>query len=63
MMKEDSGQCLDSGLIPALVLDDDKFVYYQALHAAQTEGRYEVLERFFNICQDKYFDKVRDFVE
>lgn len=56
-------QCLDNGLIPVIIKDDNKMLYYKALHAAQTDKDYESLVRFFEQSQAEYLERIRDFIE
>ena len=55
-------QCLDNDIIPIIVKDDDKSVYYNALHFAQIEKDYSKLIVFFEMCQKQYLDIAKDFI-
>lgn len=52
-------QCLDSGIIPAMIRDEDKARYYHALQAANEES----LTDFLKEEQSKYYEQIRAFVE
>lgn len=52
-------QCLDSGIVPAIIRDEDKARYYHALQTAQAES----LTEFFKEEQNKYYEQIRAFVE
>lgn len=52
-------QCLDSNLLPAIILDEDKAIYYHALQTASVER----LTAFFREEQDKYYCKIRPLIE
>lgn len=56
-------QCLDSNLIPIIIKDDDKQLYYHALHKAQVEKEYDELIAFFEESQKKYIDEISDFID
>lgn len=55
-------QCLDSNFIPVIVKDDDKLLYYRALHLAQTEKDYTQLLDFFEKSKQKYLFHIEDFL-
>lgn len=52
-------QCLDSGLVPAIIRDEDKARYYHALQTAQEDR----LTEFLRDEQNKYYEQIRAFVE
>lgn len=52
-------QCLDSGLIPAIIRDTDKARYYHALQTARADK----LTDFFKEEQNKYYEQIRAFIE
>lgn len=56
-------QCFDSKIVPIIIKDEDKYIYYRDLHAAQVENNYEELESFFRICQMKYYSEISNFIE
>lgn len=55
-------QCFDANIVPVIVSDNEKLLYYQALHMAQTEHQYGKLLEFFEKEQEKYYENVKDFV-
>lgn len=55
-------QCLDSNIIPVIIMDTDKMKYYHALHAAVKENVYDKLFSFFKEQQDKYYENIKDYV-
>lgn len=55
-------QCFDANIVPVIVSDNEKLLYYQALHMAQTEHQYGKLLEFFKKEQKKYYENVKDFV-
>lgn len=52
-------QCLDSGIVPAIIRDEDKARYYHALQTVKEES----LTDFFKEQQNKYYEQIRAFVE
>lgn len=56
-------QCLDANITPVIITDNEKTIYYRALHAAQMEGNYDLLSDFFKQEQSKYYDVVKDMVD
>lgn len=52
-------QCLDSGIVPAIIRDEDKARYYHALQTASEES----LTDFLKEEQNKYYEQIRAFVE
>lgn len=52
-------QCLDSGIVPAIIRDEDKARYYHALQTAQEES----LIAFLKEEQNKYYEQIKAFVE
>lgn len=56
-------QCFDNGLIPIIIKDDDKHIYYRALHIAQVDGVIGELTSFFKKCQRDYLAQVEPFIE
>ena len=40
-------QCFDNGLIPVIIRDDDKILYYEALNRFQTEKDLSMLVGLF----------------
>lgn len=42
-------QCLDANIIPIIIRDDEKLLYYRALHQAQTENMYDKLLVFLKM--------------
>uniref|UniRef100_UPI0040251932 Fic family protein n=1 Tax=Roseburia faecis TaxID=301302 RepID=UPI0040251932 len=55
-------QCLDANIIPIIIRDDKKLLYYRALHQAQTENMYDKLLVFFENEQEKYYQNVKDYI-
>ena len=56
-------QCLENGLIPVIIKDNDKLLYYRALHLAQVEENYTGLINFFINSQKEYFNYIKDFLD
>lgn len=56
-------QCLDSNIVPVVIENNDKAIYYHALHVAQVDNNYEKLVEFFYKEQDKYFKNISKFIE
>lgn len=55
-------QCLDSSVMPVIISDNEKPVYYKALHSAQVDKKYEPLMTFFSQEQDKYYNAVKEMI-
>lgn len=55
-------QCLDSGIVPVIISDDEKMKYYHALHSAQVDKDFHELLSFFEDMQEKYYNKIKDFI-
>ena len=55
-------QCLDSNIMPIIIRDDEKLLYYRALHQAQTENDYSKLLLFFQNEQEKYYQSVKGYI-
>ena len=55
-------QCLDANIIPIIIRDDEKLLYYRALHQAQTENMYDKLLVFSENEQEKYYQNVKDYI-
>ncbi len=55
-------QCLDGDIVPVIISDSEKTVYYHALHLAQTEKNYEKLLNFFIEEQGKYYRNIKCFI-
>ena len=55
-------ECLNNGLIPIIIRDDDKEQYYHALNQAQTCGKYEALVNYFQQEQERYYSVIRTFL-
>lgn len=56
-------QCLEDELIPVIVKDESKLLYYKALHEAQTEGKISSLITYFAQCQKEFLQEIDDFLE
>ena len=54
-------QCLDSELIPIIIRDDRKLLYYHALHAAQVDKDYTELTNFCKDEQSYYYNFIKDY--
>lgn len=55
-------QCLDANIIPIIIRDDEKLLYYRVIHQAQTENNYDKLLAFFENEQEKYYQNVKDYI-
>lgn len=55
-------QCLDSKIIPVVIKDDTKELYYNALHSAQVENDFSKLIKYFSESQQIYFNYIKDFL-
>lgn len=55
-------QCLDEGLIPIVIHDDDKVLYMNALNKAQTENNYTLLSDIFIKAQEEYYKELQLFL-
>lgn len=55
-------QCFDNGFIPAIVRDDEKLLYYRALHKAQVNKDVSELVAFLEKSQKQYLHEIEDFV-
>ncbi len=55
-------QCLDSDIMPVIITDNDKAVYYSALHKAQIENELKPLLDFFEREQAMYYEKIKKFI-
>ena len=55
-------QCFEANLVPIIVKDNDKLLYSHALHAAQTENRFEPLIDFLAKSRYEYFCSIQDFI-
>ena len=56
-------QCLEAGLIPVIIREDNKDIYRYALHKAQTEKDYENLIQVFQNSQQEYYERVKPFLK
>lgn len=56
-------QCFDNELVPIIIKDDSKAIYYKALNIAQKDNDYKMLIDYFEKCQTEYLDYIKDFVE
>lgn len=56
-------QCLDSNIVPVIILDNDKPLYYHALHIAQTQDSYTELISLFETSQQHYYDAVKPYID
>ena len=50
-------------MIPVIIKNDNKMLYYKALHTTQTDKYYESLVRFFEQSRVEYWERIRDFIE
>lgn len=55
-------QCLDSGISPVLIADEDKIQYYRALYAVEDEHSYDKLFEFFQKEQARYYETLKSYV-
>lgn len=55
-------QCLENDLIPVIISDDDKAIYYHALHLAQTQEDYSKLKAFFEKEQVMYYENIKEYI-
>lgn len=55
-------QCLDSSIMPVIISDNEKPIYYKALHSAQIDKKYEPLTTFFLQEQKKYYNAVKEMI-
>lgn len=55
-------QCLDSNIVPVIITDDNRIIYYHALHKAQTGGGYDDLLSFFKEEQNKYYESAKAYI-
>lgn len=60
-------QCLDNGIIPVLILDEKRALYFHALQIARN-GEYDELFKFFKECQMDFFNIIspmldKEFIE
>ena len=56
-------QCINSNIVPVVIRDDNKLIYYRALHKAQVDEQYEELVSFFTECQNEYLERISNFVD
>lgn len=55
-------ECLKHHIIPIIVKDAEKAVYYHALHMAQTKGDFSLLTEYFVKEQNLYYEMIRKFL-
>ena len=55
-------ESLKNGIVPAIVNEEDRNIYMQSLHLAQTEKDYEELVDFLKKKQADYYKDIRDFL-
>lgn len=55
-------ECLKNNLIPLIINDKAKILYYKALNAAQINNDYEALLNMFKREQQIYFEKTKEFI-
>lgn len=55
-------QCLDSGIVPVIISDDEKITYYSVLHMAQIEKNYQPMMEFFEKEQQRYYENVKAYI-
>ena len=55
-------ECLNNGIIPIIIRDEDKEQYYHALNQAQTCGKYEPLVTYFQQEQERYYNIAQTFL-
>lgn len=56
-------QCINSSLIPVIIKDEEKILYYKALHSAQVKKDFSFLISFFKNSQQAYLKYVHDFIQ
>lgn len=56
-------QCFENNLIPVIVKDENKLLYYKALHTAQVEKEFGLLTEFFEKCQIEFLNRIDYFIE
>ena len=55
-------QCFDNGFVPVIINDNDKLLYYRALHRAQVNEDVSELVDFFKKSQKQYLQDIDNFV-
>ena len=55
-------ESLRANQIPIIIKDDNKHYYYQALHKAQVDQKFDELGEFFKESQAEYFTVLQDFL-
>lgn len=55
-------ECLRHGLVPFIIMDNDKAIYYKALNKAQTLQEYDELAQVFRTGQRQYFTRMQEFL-
>lgn len=56
-------QCLNNDLVPIIVKDESKPIYYKALHIASTDNNFVPLMDYFKDCQKEYLELINDFIK
>lgn len=55
-------QCFDNGIIPVLILDEKRTLYFRALQNARDE-KYDELFNFFNECQKDFINLISPMLD
>lgn len=56
-------ECLRDKIVPVIIQDENKPIYYRALHKAQVEGDYTALYKYGQKQQQFYKDAIMPFLE
>lgn len=56
-------ECLRDKIVPVIIRDENKPIYYRALHKAQVEGDYTALYNYGQEQQQYYKDAIMPFLE
>lgn len=56
-------ECLKNNIMPFIIEDEFKPIYYENLKEAQINNNYEPLVKFFESEQRRYFDEIIDLIE
>ena len=56
-------ECLRNKIIPVIIQDENKPIYYRALHKAQVDGDYTALYNYGKKQQEFYKDSIIPFIE
>lgn len=56
-------ECIESGIIPVIITDKNKFSYYHSLNAAHTADNYDNLWALFRREQKEYYSVIQEFMD